>query len=118
MWSPHSKESHDCLRAGNRLHTKIVRIVIKFIKGANSVQVKANQHTRMQMHITGINSSNNEGVTKFRASWEKKCMKKGYDIGEFQRSGKISLHFWYLADLGDEIDYWELEHRYASRNDF
>ena len=36
---------------------------------------------------------NNEGVTRFRVSLEKKCMKKGYDIGQFQRSGEILLHF-------------------------
>ena len=43
-------------------------------------------------------------------------MKKGYDIGQFQRSGEISLHFWNLADLGVEIDYSKLEHWYGSKN--
>ena len=45
-------------------------------------------------------------------------MKKGYDIGQFQRSGEISLHFWYLADLGVEIEYSELGHWYGSKNGF
>ena len=67
----------------------------------------------MQIHNNGINSSNNEGVTKFGVSLEKKCMKKGYDIGQFQRSGEISLHFWNLVDLGVESDYSELEHCYG-----
>ena len=47
----------------------------------------------MQIHNKGMNSSNNEGVTKVCVPLDKKCMKKGYDIGQFQRSGKISLHF-------------------------
>ena len=42
-------------------------------------------------------------------------MKKGYDIGQFQRSVEIWLHFWNLADLGVEIDYSELEHWYGSK---
>ena len=29
------KESHHCLKTMNRLHTKMVSMVIKFIKGAN-----------------------------------------------------------------------------------
>jgi hypothetical protein len=45
-------------------------------------------------------------------------MKKGYDIGQFQRSGEISLHFWNLANLGVEIDYLELKHSYGSKNGF
>ena len=67
----------------------------------------------MQIHNKGINLSNKEGVTKFGVLLEKKCMKKGYDIGQFQRSGKVSLHFWNLADLGVEIDYSEWEHWYG-----
>ena len=47
----------------------------------------------MQIHNKGMNSSNNEGVTKFRVSLDKKCMKNGYDIGQLQKSGKTSLHF-------------------------
>ena len=45
-------------------------------------------------------------------------MKKGYDIGQFQRSGEISLHFWNLANLGVEIDYLELKHWYGSKMAF
>ena len=78
-----------------------------------SVQIKSNQHTQMQIHNKGINSSSNESVTKFGISLEKKCMKKGYDIGEFQRSGEISLHLWNWTKLGVEIDYSELEHWYG-----
>ena len=40
-------------------------------------------------------------------------MKKGYDIGQSQRIGEISLHFWNLADLEVEIDYSELKHWYG-----
>ena len=42
-------------------------------------------------------------------------MKKGYGIGQFQRSGKVSLHFWNLAELGFETDHSELEHWYGSK---
>ena len=45
-------------------------------------------------------------------------MKTGYDIGQFERSGEISLHFWNLADLGVKIDYSESEHWYGSKNGF
>ena len=45
-------------------------------------------------------------------------MKKGYDIGLFQKSGEIPLHFWNLVDLGVEIDYSKLEHWYGSKNGF
>ena len=53
-------------------------------------------------------------------------MKKGYDIGQFQRSSEISLHFWNWADLGVEIDHrngnigmvqkkWVLKHSLKQR---
>ena len=66
----------------------------------------------MQIHNKGINSSNKEGVTKVRVSLDKKGMKKGYDIGQFQRSGEISFHFGIWPIWGVEIDYSEFEHGY------
>ena len=35
LWSTHIKYSHICLKKGNILHTKIVEMFIKFIKGTN-----------------------------------------------------------------------------------